>query len=59
MTAGLPLIKSVPLHLAKNVLLPLGVMAASSATYPAIQKNVCGCCTTTLLFSNDRSCIKC
>ena len=44
MTAGLPLIKSVRVLLAKNVLLPLGLSA--------IQKDIYGSATTALIISN-------
>ena len=53
MTAGLPLMKSVLLHLAKKILPPLGVMAGTSAKCPAIQKKVYGSGTARLLFSNE------
>ena len=37
---GLPLIKSVPISLAKSVLVPLGLTAAAFITDAAIQKKV-------------------
>ena len=38
LTAGLQLMKSVPMPSTKSVLLPLGLTAAASATDAAIQK---------------------
>ena len=52
MTAGFPLMKSVPAPLAKNVLLPLGLSARISAADAAIQKKVYGSGTTVLIISN-------
>ena len=52
MTAGLSLMKRVLTPLVKNVLLPLGLTAAPSATDAAIQKKILGSSVTTLIFSN-------
>ena len=52
MTSGLPLIKDVFTPLAKSVLIPLGLTVAASATDAAIQKNIFGSGTTTLIISN-------
>ena len=49
MTACLSLMKSVLTPLAKNVLSPLGLTAALSATDAAIQKKVYGSRTTGLI----------
>ena len=40
MTAGLPLMKSVPTPLARSVLLQFGLLAAMSATDAALQKKL-------------------
>ena len=53
MTAGLPLIKSVLILLAKSVLIPLRLSASMSAADGAIQKKIDGSGTTTLIISND------
>ena len=50
---GLPLIKNVIKPLAKYVLIPLGLTAATSATDAEIHKNILGSGTTTLTISND------
>ena len=50
---GLPLIGSVLKPLAKNVLIPLGLTAAASATDAAIPKKMFGSGTTTLIISNE------
>ena len=42
MAAGLPLMKTVPTPLAKNVLLLFGLSAGMSATDEAIQKKIYG-----------------
>ena len=52
MTAVLPLIKNVLTALAKNVLIPLALSAGMLAADAAIQKNVYGSDTTTLIISN-------
>ena len=50
---GLPLIKSVITPLAKNVLIPLGLTAAASATDAGIHKKILGSGnSTTLIISN-------
>ena len=53
MKVGLPLMKNVLTSLAKNVLLPLGVTAATSATDLSIQKKIYRSGLTTLIFSNE------
>ena len=52
MAVGLPSIKNVLTSLAKNVVLPLGVTAAASATDAAIQKKIYESGMTTLIISN-------
>ena len=52
MTTGLPLVKNILTFLATSVLIPLGLIAAASVTDTAIQKNVVGSGTTTLIISN-------
>ena len=47
-----PLMK-VAIHLAKNVLAPLGITAAASAIDAGIQKKIHGSGTTTLIISNE------
>ena len=47
-----PLMK-VAIHLAKNVLAPLGITAAASAIDAEIQKEIHGSGTTTLIISNE------
>ena len=42
----------VAIHLAKNVLAPLGITAAASAIDAGIQKTIHGSGTTTLITSN-------
>ena len=56
MRASLPLMKNVLSLLTKNVLLPLGVTAATSATDAAVQKNIYGSGMTTIIISriNER-----
>ena len=62
LTTGLPLMKSVLKPLAKNVLIPLGLTAAASATDAAIHKKSFGSAThpsdlakqTTLIISNEK-----
>ena len=49
---GSPLMKTVLKLLGKIVLIPLGLTAAASATYSAIQKNIFGSGMTTLTISN-------
>ena len=52
--AGLPLMKSVIQPLAKNVLIPLGLIAAASAADAGIHKKILGSGhNTTLIISND------
>ena len=53
MTAGLPLIKSVLILLAKSVLIPLRLSASMSVADGAIQKKIDGSGTTALIISND------
>ena len=53
MTAGLPLMKSVLISLAKSVLIPLVLTAASSATDAAIQKKIFESGITALIISNE------
>ena len=53
MTAGLPLMKNVLTALAKNVLLPFGLSAGTSAADAAIQKQIHGSGTTALIISNE------
>ena len=53
MTAGLPLMKSVLMLLAKSVLLQLGLLAGISAADAAIQKKIFGSGTTALIISNE------
>ena len=52
---GLPLMKSVVKPLAKSVLIPLGLTAATSAADAGIHKNILGSGhnNTTLTISND------
>ena len=45
--------KHVLKPLAKIVLIPLGLIAAASATDAGIQKDICGSGMTTLLISNE------
>ena len=52
MTSGLPLIKNWRTPLAKYVLVVLKLMAATSATFAAIQKKIYGS-RKTLVFSNE------
>ena len=49
MRTGLPLIKSVPISLAKSVLVPLGLTAAAFITDAAIQKKVFKSGTTLII----------
>ena len=49
----MPLIGNVIKPLAKSVLIPLGLTAAS-ATDAAIHKKMFGCGTTTLIISNEK-----
>ena len=51
---GLPLMGNVLKPLAKNVLIPLGMMAAASATDVAIYKKMFGSGRTTLMISNEK-----
>ena len=50
---GLPLIGNVLKPLAKSVLIPLGLTAATSATDAAIHKKMFGSGNTTLIISNE------
>ena len=50
---GLPLIGNVLKPLAKSVLIPLGLTAATSATDAAIHKKMSGSANTTLIMSNE------
>ena len=52
MRVGLPLMKIAVTPIIKNVLLPLGVTAAASATDSAIQKRIAGS-RTELIISNE------
>ena len=52
MTAVLPLMKNILAPLAKSVLVPLGLMAAASATNATIQKNVFGSGKTASIILN-------
>ena len=45
--------KSVLTPLDESVLMPIGLIAAMSATNAAIQKKICGSDTTTLIISNE------
>ena len=56
MRASLPLMKNVLSLLTKNVLLPVGVTAATSATDAAVQKNIYGSGMTAIIISriNER-----
>ena len=51
---GLPLIKNVIKPLAKSVLIPLGLTAASSAADAGIYKKILGSGNTTLIISNEK-----
>ena len=51
---GLPLMGNVLKPLAKSVLIPLGLMAAASATDVAIYKKMFGSGRTTLMISNEK-----
>ena len=53
MTAGLPLMKNVLTALAKNVLLPFGLSAGTSAADAAVQKQIHGSGTTALIILNE------
>ena len=53
MTAGLPLMKSVLIPLAKNVLLPFWISAGMSAADPAFQKKIYESGTTALATSDE------
>ena len=50
---GLPLISNVTKPLAKSVLIPLGLTAASSASDAGIHKKILGSGNTTLIVSNN------
>ena len=54
LTAGLPLMKSALMTLAKNVLLPLGLSVGMSAADAAIQKKMYGSGTAALIISNEQ-----
>ena len=54
MTANLPLIKNALPPLAKSVLIPLGLMAATSATGEAISNKIYGLGMTTLRISKEQ-----
>ena len=49
----LPLMKNVLTPLAKSLLIPLGLTAATSATDPAIHKKMFGSCNTALIISDE------
>ena len=49
----MPVIRNVLKTLAKNVLIPLGLTAAASATDSAIHKKMFGSGTTTLIIFNE------
>ena len=53
MTAGLTLMKNVLTTLAKSILIPLGLTAASG-TDAAIEKKISGSGTTALIISNEK-----
>ena len=53
MTAYLPLMKTVLIQLAKNVLLPFGLSAGMSATDAVIQKKIYGLEITAIIISNE------
>ena len=53
MAAGLPLMKSALIPLAKIVLIPLGLSAGISAADADIQKKIHGSGTTALIISNE------
>ena len=53
MTDGLPLTKSVLTPLVKNALLPLGLSAGMSVADVAIQRNIYGSGTASLIISNE------
>ena len=53
MTTALTLMKNVLTPFAKSILVPLGLMAAASATYAAIQKIFFGSGTTALTISGE------
>ena len=50
---GLPLIGNVLKPLAKSVLIPLGLTAATSARIAAINQKIFGSGNTTLIISNE------
>ena len=50
---GLPLMGNVLKLLAKNVLIPSGLIAAGSTTDEAIHKKIFGSATTTLIIFNE------
>ena len=52
MSVGLPIMKNVLALLAKSVLIPLGLTAATSATDAAIQKKIFALETTSMIISN-------
>ena len=49
----MPVIRNILKTLAKNVLIPLGLTAAASATDSAIHKKMFGSGTTTLIIFNE------
>ena len=52
-TAGLPLVKRALTPLAKNLLLPLGLLGGMSAADVSFQKKIYGSGTTALIISNE------
>ena len=52
---GLPLMKNLMKPLAKSVLIPIGLSAASPAADSEIHKKILRCGTTTLIISNDET----
>ena len=53
MKVGIPLMENVLTILAKNILMPLGLAGATSATDAAIQKEIHGSGMTTLIISTE------
>ena len=53
MTTAFTLMKNVLTQVANSILVPLGLVAAASATYVAIQKKIFGSGTTALIISGE------
>ena len=53
MTTAFTLMKNVLTQFANSILVPLGLVAAASATYVAIQKKIFGSGTTVLIISGE------